>query len=154
MSTATPPLSKWRRGDKALFEHRLVTISDIRDGVVCRVTDGVISSGGGSGGGFNDRGLFPVSHEGLRIAEFYEQHERKLRNGPGDHLLNWPELAKEINTRFNENMVRLYVDGWHKAEIHMMAATEFFRDIEIKVDFVLSIKSGKSVEKGFRLFGR
>ena len=146
MPSVTQQEINWKVGDKAFFEHKEVTIRDVEpNGRVHGVTDGMFITGGYH---FNDR-LFPVTEGGQKIVDFFQSEYEALVEMPGENLFNWPDLAAEINERFDETMRSYHAGNTAEVDCSLLRAGLFFRQIRLYTAEVLAIKIGR-----LSLFGR
>jgi hypothetical protein len=135
----------WKVGDKAFYEHKEVTIREIEDGRVYCVTDGMFMT---SGSRINEH-LFPITEGGKKIVDFFHEQYEALHEMPGENMFNWPDLARDINERFDETMRSYHAGDANSVTVHLAQAGLLFRQIRVVTTEVLGTKLGN-----LYLFGR
>lgn len=138
MPIVMQPVSNWKKGDKALFEHKQVTITDVEDGHVWSVSDGMFST---SGNNLTNR-LFPLSDKGLEIAKTYEDWYNSLYKLAETMNLNWPDISGHTDDMFEESMRMLIGNGGETSEGlsgSLLKAAEFFAATIAKINFVKNL---------------
>ena len=83
-------MTKWKKGDWAIYDRRIVQITSVKDKQVCEVSDGVLNT---CSTGLEAR-LRPLTLTNKGVVESIEWWYRDLRKIRGEGGFNYPDISR------------------------------------------------------------